>query len=361
MLAVYNRGLLRERTGNIHGAISDYSEVIKRFPNFWVGLNRRARCYRLLGMNNKAELDEFRILKAQINKHNGVQPRWSKQKKRSVRKQSDIDMDKYNQLVVADDNEVSHDYASDYRGRVQNRKSETGFLSMYQLSFSLYSDGVKQYQVFDNEVETFNRECRPIHKIYVSRVPKPLDETATNKLFSFIDTMSVSIDNTKDVSKSKAFLLQRAVANIVVQNLDAAMTDLTTYAHIDSTASFVYWQRAVCQVMMNQFNASQGIETDMKAVRALADFDKALSLAPNNAYIYYDRANLHAMRKDYKHAIDDYTEAIRRDRHFAEAYYNRGLARILTDDKNGGIQDLSKAGELGIYSAYSVIKKYSGK
>ena len=100
------------------------------------------------------------------------------------------------------------------------------------------------------------------------------------------------------------------------------------------------------------------MEIGLKAMGALADFDKALAQSPSNAYIYYNRANLHAMRKDYAAAVADYTRAIELDPRLAEAYYNRGLARIYLNQKAEGIQDLSKAGELGIYGAYSVIKKY---
>ena len=42
----------------------------------------------------------------------------------------------------------------------------------------------------------------------------------------------------------------------------------------------------------------------------------------------------------------------------AEAWYNRGLARLYSSQQQEGISDLSKAGELGLYTAYSVIKKY---
>ena len=34
-------------------------EQVNQYPNFWVGLNSRARCYRKLGMTAKAELDEL--------------------------------------------------------------------------------------------------------------------------------------------------------------------------------------------------------------------------------------------------------------------------------------------------------------
>ncbi len=62
-------------------------------------------------------------------------------------------------------------------------------------------------------------------------------------------------------------------------------------------------------------------------------------------------------RNDLPHAIDDYTQAIRLDANLAEAYYNRGLALLASHRDAEGIADLSKAGELGLYNAYSIIKR----
>ena len=58
-------------------------------------------------------------------------------------------------------------------------------------------------------------------------------------------------------------------------------------------------------------------------------------------------------------AIADYTAAIKLDSRFAEAYFNRGLAHVARGERSQGIKDLSKAGELGLYSAYNIIKKNS--
>ena len=41
-----------------------------------------------------------------------------------------------------------------------------------------------------------------------------------------------------------------------------------------------------------------------------------------------------------------------------DAYYNRGLVLIYLKDKEKGCIDLSRAGELGVSEAYSVINKY---
>jgi tetratricopeptide (TPR) repeat protein len=61
---------------------------------------------------------------------------------------------------------------------------------------------------------------------------------------------------------------------------------------------------------------------------------------------------------DYKAAIVDYTAAIELNDGFAEAYFNRGLSRIYIGNVREGVSDLSKAGELGMFQAYNIIKRY---
>lgn len=88
-------------------------------------------------MTAKAELDEFRIFKAQMNKHLGIQPRWSAKTKKEMRKRSEIDPNKFSSIVVDDEPKYEHNYKSEYRGRIQNRQVETAYLPMFQLSYFL--------------------------------------------------------------------------------------------------------------------------------------------------------------------------------------------------------------------------------
>jgi hypothetical protein len=44
--------------------------------------------------------------------------------------------------------------------------------------------------------------------------------------------------------------------------------------------------------------------------------------------------------------------------YLAEAYYNRGLCHLFLKHESEAVKDMSKAGELGVYQAYSLIKKY---
>ena len=355
LMALFNRALLEENTGDLRGAIRDYSKVIEEFPNFWFGLQHRASCYRRLGMAKQAETDEFRILKAQMDKrYLGRQPRLSKEQ---MRKRSDLDIEKYNQLAVADEQEMEHEYQSEYRGKVQNRRVALDYLPMYMLSYELEQNQVKQYVAFDKQVDTYNaREVRQRQLHIVSSNPA-LDEGDTKKYFAYIDTLSNQIDREHDSRRSASLLFRRAVAYSVIQNFDAAIEDLSTYLQIDSTSSLAYWQRAACQSKLNAFNASQGTDVRMKTANVLSDLTEAIRYN-ESAYLYYNRGNVYVERKDYVHAIDDYTRAIAMDAHLAEAYYNRGLARIAINLEAEGISDLSKAGEQGLYTAYSIIKKY---
>ena len=89
----------------------------------------------------------------------------------------------------------------------------------------------------------------------------------------------------------------------------------------------------------------------------IRDYDIVIQQNPDFVYAYFNRGNIRCVLRDFRAAINDYSEAIYRDPDFAEAYFNRGLARLSLGDVNRGIVDLSKAGELGIMNAYSIIKR----
>lgn len=362
-MAIFNRALLHDKLGHLKEAIRDYTTVINQFPNFWTGLSYRARCYRRLGMTAKAEMDEFRIFKAQMNKHIGIQQRWSRAKLKAVRKRSEIDLSKYNDIVVEDKPQVQHEYKSDYRGTIQNREVPIALLPMYQLSYFIYNNGVTSSGAYDAEIDKFNRTKEPLRKLYLScnMSREKLSDTQSKSVFQLIDALSTGINEERNTDAKAALQLQRAVAYAEAQNYTDAIADLDDYIAHNRQSAMAYWQRAVFQAQLNSYDASRGQNVALKMSQVEGDFAEALKLAPKNAYIYYDRANLFASQKNYERAIDDYTRALQIDPHMAEAYYNRGLVRIFAGKKESGLQDLSKAGELGLYNAYSIIKQESTK
>ncbi len=354
LMALFNRALLLEQTGNLQSAIRDYSKVIEEFPNFWFGLEHRAACYRRLGNARQAELDEFRILKAQMDKRYGKQPRLSQ---KQMRRRSDEDLEKYNQLVVADEQEMEHEYKSGYRGKVQNRKAELVWQPMYGLTFIRPQSEIRKEEAYERTVEAFNQKSHG-RTVYLSSDQTTIGEVVMKQMFQYIDSLSTVIANSKSTEEVKTQLFLRAIAYSTIQNFENASDDLSIIMQIDSTSSLAFWQRAVCQAKMNAFHASQGTDTDLQSANVVGNLSDAIKLVPKNPYLYYNRGNYYAQRNDYQSAIEDYNRSIELEKNLAEAWYNRGIAKIFAKDTIQGISDLSKAGELGIYQAYSVIKKY---
>ena len=312
-------------------------------------------------MTAKAEKDEFRIFKAQMDKHNGIQQRWSNKKRHEVRKKNEIDFDKYNQLVVEDNDNMSHEYASPYRGRVQNKSVSDDIMPMFCLAYSRYDNGLKSFSTYDNDVEHFNNVTSLRHKIYVRCGISTLSQNESAEMFALIDSLSTRIAESRDLNKDNALVLQRAVTHCVLQNYNDAINDLSAFLLTDSTSVLGYWQRAYSKSRLIRYESSVGKDIRLMYLDALSDFDKALALSPDNPYLHYNKGNLYFIIKDYKEAISYYNHAIHIDNNLAEAYYNRGMAYLLIKEKEKAIRDFSKAGELGLYNAYSHIKTISSK
>ena len=358
MLALFNRAVLLDKTGDLHGAIRDYSKVIAEFPNFWTGLEARAACYRRLGMTKKAEADEFTVYKARLYKHlYGTQPRLDPSQ---MRKRSDEDMEKYNQLVVEDQQEPERAYKNDYRGRVQDRVANLEMQPMFALSLEKTHDEVRANIAFDRDVDALNQEHRSkARTVHVTCGHPTLSDERSSHYFMYIDSLTAAMNRSHDTDMAVDVLFLRALAYTVIQDYQQAIEDLTTYLQIDSTSVLALWQRAACQARIGLFQASEGANTELVTASVLADLNHALDLRPHNAYLFYDRGCIHARRNNLQQAINDFTSAIHYEANLAEAYFNRGLCHLNNGDKEKANADLGKAGELGLYAAYSVMKRHT--
>jgi tetratricopeptide (TPR) repeat protein len=86
---------------------------------------------------------------------------------------------------------------------------------------------------------------------------------------------------------------------------------------------------------------------------ALADYDKALALDPENVGAYINRGLVHSDRGELDAADADETKALALDPDNATAYNNRGFARSKKGDYEAAIADLEKAIALDPKLAYS--------
>jgi tetratricopeptide (TPR) repeat protein len=75
---------------------------------------------------------------------------------------------------------------------------------------------------------------------------------------------------------------------------------------------------------------------------SIADYTRTLATQPSAA-AYFNRAQSRALLGDLQGAIADYTETIRLDPNYPQAFYRRGLNRSALGDTSGATQDLNQA------------------
>ena len=80
--------------------------------------------------------------------------------------------------------------------------------------------------------------------------------------------------------------------------------------------------------------------------KAIAEYDKAIQLSPDDADTYNCRGRAYRSKGDYEMAFADYGKAIQLRPDFALAYYNRGFAYAARREFEKAIADYDKSIQL---------------
>ena len=377
-MAVFNRALLLMQTGDLVGAENDLDRVLEEYPKFLYGYQCRADVHRKLGNLKKAEQDELVVLRAQMEEQsrlltgNATNDKDSDSEDENTRKESDKNIKKYRRLVVADDAVGESEFSSDYRGKVQNRNVYVALQPLFALTYYNKESEVGRIIHYHRYLETIKRDKELPFPLLVTASEQALDEKQIAFHFKDIDRQTAKF---VDDDQEAIHYFARGLDFYLVQDLEAAINDFTQAIVTDGTLWLSYYARAVVRYkQMEMARAEEGDGELHTAVSpsdfmvdarlndfqlVLADLNKAADLAPDFAYTYYNRGNVLSQLKDYRAAIVSYNEAIALEPNLAEAYYNRGLTYIFLGENARGVADLSKAGELGLYSAYNLIKRFA--
>ncbi len=361
-IAIYNRALLLDQTGDYKGALRDITVVLKEYPEFWAGYQMRASIRRKVGDVYGAERDEFAVLKANMEKRSGTY----RPKKRAIRKRGDEDPSKYDRLVV-EDNPVSapaQNYASDYRGRVQEKT--IGLHPNASYVFSYYKkagDGVSSFVPFHRMLEELNAKLPS--QLHLTSREGVASEQNLARHFANIRVLTNRLARGQKVEDSH---LQRAVEYYHVRDFESAIADLDSLlaSPAGERAEF-YFLRAQCRYgqavagrqQLGTKNSGESGSQTMALGMVRRDLEQTVRLAPDMAYAHYNLGNVLFSEGSYQQAVRAYSDALNHLPQFPDAYYNRGVAYLMMGQREQGIADLSQAGELGLYQAYSLIKQYS--
>jgi tetratricopeptide (TPR) repeat protein len=91
---------------------------------------------------------------------------------------------------------------------------------------------------------------------------------------------------------------------------------------------------------------------------AIADFNDAIAVEPNEDLYYFERGNSFFMTNDYPSAINDFTLAIAKNPNEGKYHYKLGVVHYLNGDREVACKDLQKSADKGYFDAYDLMKFY---
>jgi tetratricopeptide (TPR) repeat protein len=219
-----------------------------------------------------------------------------------------------------------------------------------------------QHAYYAQEVADYNKSLNTDVPLKVSNKDMTLSNDLIVMHLNAINELSKVLE--ANPQNADAYFL-RATNYALVQDFENAISDYNKALFYRPNFMLAYFSRANVRCKMLKFANSESVQgesdrqTKLNYEMVLRDYDMAVKLSPRFAYAYVNKANFLVENNSFQEAILNYTQAIMLEPDLAEAYFNRGLVYILIGDKEKGLKDLGKAGELGIYVAYNIIKRYS--
>lgn len=395
-IAYMNRAIIKNNIADTKGALSDLNVVLDKYPEFYQGYYIRSEIKRKKNELKSAEQDYLhaRRLEAQAQQKSLAEKGSNKKDgDKKTREKSDKDIDKFNLLVTADkkEEEDKKTYSREIRGKVQDKQVKIELASPFVVTYYEKGSELRSIPYYNKEIQELNKKNVLSRKLIITNQEVPLDSTQIEIHFASINEYSRLI---QDESKDPILYYARGLDFMMIQDISSAIEDFNKATALDPKFTLAYYSLAVAytklaisrEVLPELYQqelqkekridiASMGtakpntpaiaqpeiiakdVSVKLNYELIFKNYDKVTELSPNFTFAYYNRAEIRSIQNDYRAAILDYNEAIRQDDEFAEAFYNRGLNRLHIKETDRGLDDLRKAGELGIIGAYSIIKK----
>ena len=359
----YHRALVQQKLKQWQAVVNDMDSLIARYPYFLPayylaaqakthqGKQAAAYQYRKKASDLEQRKDEIQAQQAK-QPDTDLQIAQAQPQKKDHRKEFSSSTAQNQQELP----EEEQKYDSQTRGSVQKRYQDVVnepniVLSYYSQDLSLrrtnyyhalvdrlnQSGALPAALRFTNQEIALTAEMVDFHFSEINRLTRAIDEAAVAP-----DALATG--------RLTTLYLARAVEFAIIKDFASAIDDCTKALVLADREiePIICFCRATWRYRM--------ADADYEIM--LLDFDQVIRLQPDFSFALFNKANILCAKQEWKDAIDYYTRAIRVDGDFAEAYFNRGLTYIYTGENEKGLEDLSKAGELGIYQAYNLITRF---
>jgi tetratricopeptide (TPR) repeat protein len=374
VLAYFNRASVFIELGMYKNAVEDYDKAIELYPDFAKAYMNRSYVKNLLGQK-KASKKDYEIAQQKVKEY--------RERNEEAPGSFADTTKKYSSLLALDAEFAKKDFNDEL---LQNRDINVRLRDLYKFSLSNSRDDVNY---------ALNRGYEnPLLMKFLSDMPVPVVVTNSSQMLSD-ETLAGAKAVAWSGDSPKAYFL-KALHEAEMKQFNASLNDYSKAVTMAEAAAsereltqfddyynaFYYMNRGVLRADMIDFLAS--IESNVQVLSmddtgntrarvkdqvsisydysdAIADMQAAVAILPDIPYLYFNLGNLYCLSREHIKSIENYTKAIELYAYMGDAYYNRGLVLIYLKDKEKGCIDLSRAGELGVQDAYSVIKKYCEK
>lgn len=390
-LSYFNRAIIYSQIGDYQKALADYTKVTEYSPqNVLVFFNRGNLNYQL-GRLKDAEKDFSHAIELYPDFANAYMGR--SQVKYAMNdmvgsKNDKLTADKkiadYRSKMATDSNYANYadtskmlnkllSFDADFGNRdfdnVKRNDVDVKPLPMYRIALRKPGtvDIVRPSHRYENSNITAFLKSNGLENDYLTALPTNLEPNDLKAVEKGI------VKRLSQQTSSRDYFAQAVVQHSLKQYNNAVKL-YTQAINLEPNNPFYLINRGVAYAEMIEFISSldsrQNIVIDADPVNrlkanerkynydeALRDVNLAISIAPQNAYLFYNRANIRCLSGDMTGAIEDYTTAITLHPYLAEAFYNRGMVQLSLKDTHKGYLDLSRAGELGIEGAYQLLSR----
>ncbi|MCI5777244.1 MAG: tetratricopeptide repeat protein [Bacteroidales bacterium] len=390
-ITLFNRAIVYGQLGMPSRALQDLNIIIAKHPDFGTAYAQRAIAKRQLGDNKGAEEDYYTAVTFEQEKSKR-QPSAQqtsdadkadkpKREKKSSRGKNDDDMKKYDQMVVvADfgdtDDKLRQENKETIRGRVQDRDIAIDLEPAFSLSFFNADTLLPNAPYYSPSVVKFNAAGISDLKMVVTNRDVAADDVSA-RVFTMIAGVNQRLE--ADPWDASLYIL-RGTLYSVVMNYNSAITDLSAAILKDPGNVVALFNRAATRYKMVEtirdmdYEAAAPFDGALDAARnirqevtfldydlVMQDLQKVAELEPENEFAYFNMSLVFCQRKEFEQALQQLDKAIGIYDQFAEAYFNRGIIKLYLGKEEEGVADLSRAGELGMFKAYNVIKRFRAK
>lgn len=391
-LALYNRALIRSQIGDLNAALDDYTRLARLNPNNLLVYYNRAWIYTELGKLRLA-LDDYTS---------------------AIRLYPDFANAYLNRAIVKNRLGDLKGSEQDYN---QGKTIAAKFHASKQDEFLAMADTSKKFNKllsFEGDFSNANRsvivedqmavpsDLLPFITFQISSNPKDVRKALAHN--DFIDSLGSKLSGGfafglgfSSHGRSDQYRSEYLRGDVKLKASESHFINALTYSkqrrHNQAVTEYeralkadpgnyaialnLIVERVEMARFVEQFSADVGVvsmsslSTNQKkerakpmvyaygeAVKSLNELDSHLG---ESAVVQYNIGNAYFLMDDLKAATNAYTTALQREPEFVEALYNRGLLYLIQDDKSKGCADMSKAGELGLNQAYSIIQRYCKK